>query len=133
MPTTLNYTGQLVVEECHCGIKHAIPAQLQQQARDHGKTVYCPLGHSWVYTDTTDKKLRRERERREAAERRAQASRDLLRHEERSHAATRGHLTRSKRRAAAGTCPCCNRTFEQLSRHMKNQHPEFVAAAALTV
>lgn len=129
MPTTLNYAGTLVVEECHCGIKHAIPSQLQAQARDHGKTVYCPLGHAWVYTETTDKQIARERAARESADRRAQATRDLLHAEERSHAATRGHLTRSKRRASAGTCPCCNRTFEQLARHMKSQHPAFVEAA----
>lgn len=31
----------------------------------------------------------------------------------------------------AGVCPCCNRTFSQLSRHMQSKHPDvpFVPAA----
>lgn len=62
----------------------------------------------------------------------AVASRELLRHEERSHSTTRGHLTRERKkkeqletRAANGVCPCCHRTFKQLARHMKTKHPDF--------
>jgi hypothetical protein len=126
---TLSYTGTLVVEECHCGIKHAIPSQLQQQARDTGKTVYCPLGHSWIYTETMQQKLDRERAERQKAELRERATRDLLRAEERSHRTTRGHVTRQKRRAAAGVCACCHRTFKDVERHMRSQHPDYVKAA----
>ena len=50
---TLSYSAQLVIERCWCGIRHAIPAELQQQARDHGETVYCPLGHRWEYDEPT--------------------------------------------------------------------------------
>lgn len=24
-----------------------------------------------------------------------------------------------------GVCPCCNRSFKDVHRHMKSQHPEF--------
>lgn len=41
------------------------------------------------------------------------------------HAAARGQVTRLKRRAANGVCPCCTRTFADLKRHMANQHPDF--------
>lgn len=34
-----------------------------------------------------------------------------------------------RNRAAAGVCPCCNRTFEQLGRHMTTKHPEYVKEA----
>jgi hypothetical protein len=27
-----------------------------------------------------------------------------------------------------GVCPCCKRTFENLARHMKGQHPTFAGA-----
>jgi hypothetical protein len=33
-------------------------------------------------------------------------------------------LRRIQKRTAAGVCPCCNRTFQQLARHMKTRHPE---------
>jgi hypothetical protein len=121
----LVYTETLVTVTCWCGINCAIPRDLEAVARRKGQIVYCPLGHQWAYTDTTVKELERERQRREAAERQAQATRDLLHAEERAHAATRGHLTRQRRRARAGVCPCCNRTFQQLARHMASQHPGF--------
>jgi len=130
----LTYTETLTVVTCTCGINYAIPQTLETQLLDHRasdpgptKSVYCPLGHSWHYTGKSEATVQRERA--EAAERRAKASRDLLAHEERSHAATRGHLTRTKKRVAHGVCPCCNRTFQQLSRHMANKHPEYVAEA----
>ena len=49
----------------------------------------------------------------------------LLDTEERSHAATRGHLTRAKKqvhRAEHGVCPHCNRSFQNLARHMQTKH-----------
>jgi chemotaxis response regulator CheB len=46
----------------------------------------------------------------------------------REHSATRAQLTKTKKRVANGVCPCCNRTFKQLARHMKAKHPEFVGA-----
>lgn len=115
-----------VVTCASCRMVYAIPASLVSSARAYpgnkpnGWTLCCPLGHEWHYTGpSVTEKLAEER-------RRLQATRDLLEHEQRSHAATRGHLTRQKRRAAAGTCPCCDRTFQQLARHMESKHPDFV-------
>lgn len=34
---------------------------------------------------------------------------------------------RLRKRASAGVCPCCNRTFSQLARHMQTKHPTFIA------
>jgi hypothetical protein len=130
---TLTYRGTLVTTTCWCGIPHAIPQELydyvDQQHRDGRKQtgIYCPLGHSWIFDGESETdRLRRELERRARAH---EATRDLLEHEQRSHAATRGHLTRTKRRVAAGVCPCCQRTFKQLERHMKAKHPGYVASA----
>jgi hypothetical protein len=127
VPETLTYTGTLVVVQCWCGIRHAIPSGLHRQARDKGHGVYCPLGHSWVFSKTRAEELEEDlaRERR-----RCKAERDLREHEERSHAATRGHLTRTKRRVAAGVCPCCGRTFQQLARHMAAKHPGYASASS---
>jgi hypothetical protein len=38
--------------------------------------------------------------------------------------AQKAATTRARRRSAAGTCPCCGRTFQQLVRHEKAKHPE---------
>lgn len=112
-----------------CRLVYAIPESLASSARAYpggspnGWHLFCPMGHGWSYVGKSiAEQLREER-------RRVEATRDLLAQEERSHNATKGHLTRQKRRAAAGVCPCCNRTFQQLARHMKGQHPDFVERA----
>ena len=115
---SLTYTGKLEIVSCTCGIVFGIPDALERQAQDHGKSVTCPLGHSWHYTESLEQKLERE-------QRAHRATRDLLHAEERSHVATRGHLTRTKKRVAAGVCPCCGRTFQQLARHMRAKHPDY--------
>jgi hypothetical protein len=128
----MEYTETLTVCHCWCGIALAIPANLYRNAHEDGRSVYCPLGHTFGWSETWKARYEREQANRKAAEQRAQASRELLRAEERSHQATRGHLTRAKRRSAAGTCPCCQRTFQQLARHMRSQHPDYVEEQRLT-
>jgi len=125
---TLEYTGTLVITSCWCGIELAIPESLHDEAHRKQKSVYCPLGHTFVYLNTTEKRLREAEDRLERERRRVQATRDLLAHEERSHAATRGHLTRAKRKAHAGVCPVpgCRRHFADLERHMGSKHPGLV-------
>ena len=39
--------------------------------------------------------------------------------------ATKGVVTKIRRRVANGVCPCCKRHFVNLKRHMSGQHPEF--------
>lgn len=46
---------------------------------------------------------------------------------ERRLAAQRGVTTRLKNRVANGVCPCCNRTFANLQRHMSTKHKGFIA------
>lgn len=121
----ITLTETLQVTSCWCGVNLAIPDSLYREAHDSGHAVYCPLGHTFVYGNTWKKRAEEEEEKRRRAEQRARASRELLEAEERSHAATRGHLTRTKKRVANGVCPCCNRSFVNLRRHMDCKHPEY--------
>ena len=126
--TTMTYTGTLVVTSCPvCGVMHAIPEGLNQQAKRHGKSVYCPLGHSWVYTKTVEQDLAEAKRDAEYYRGRLDAERTQRRFTERQLRATKGVVTRTKKRIAAGVCPCCHRTFQQLARHMAGQHPEYAA------
>lgn len=118
MSATMTYTETLVVTHCWCGIALAIPSNLHRIAHESKHDVYCPLGHVFTFGDTFEERLKRERQRHEA-------TRDLLAAEERSHSATRGHLTRTKRRVAAGVCPCCHRHFANVQRHMVTKHPDY--------
>lgn len=96
-------------------------------------TFYCPAGHKNFYPvgESETDKLRRERDRLKQEQawyadrlRDEQANRQLA---ERRTAAAKGQVTKLKKRAAAGVCPCCNRTFTDLARHMAGQHPGFVS------
>lgn len=122
----LTHTTTLVTTSCWCGVALAIPRSLYDEAQDSGHQVYCPIGHIFVFGNSYKKKLEREKEARLEAERRAKATRDLLTAEERSHSATRGHLTRTKKRIGNGVCPCCNRSFTNLARHMDSKHPDYI-------
>ncbi len=124
----------LVVTNCWCGITHAIPRSLDEQARMKrgagARAVYCPLGHEWHYLGKTEaerlqEQLEDERRRsgRLAAER-DQAQAAVTVHKRRA-TRFRNDRERLKTRAAAAVCPCCNRHFKQLAAHLKAKHPDF--------
>lgn len=108
-----------------CGIQFGMPEQLQTVRLVDGQSFYCPLGHSQFYVPG---KTRLELATKRAQElERALANRDEdLRAERASHSATKGQLTKTTKRVAGGVCPCCNRSFVQLARHMAGQHPDYV-------
>lgn len=119
--------ANLTVLECGvCGCLHGIPAaweRMAEKAGHHEYDWYCPQGHKIGYGGSSD--LEKARKRAEEAERRVQAERDLRQDTERRLIAQRGETTKARKRAAAAVCPCCNRTFQQLARHMKTKHPDY--------
>jgi len=48
---------------------------------------------------------------------------------ERRRRAEKAAKTRIKNRVSNGVCPCCNRTFANLARHMANKHPDYAAGS----
>lgn len=131
MTTTMTYTGTLVITSCHCGIRLAIPDTLYIKAQaDASVHIYCPIGHTFVYRKN---EAERQRERAEAAEQRSgrilaeldqeRARTQAARNQTRAY---KGALTKTKKRAVAGVCPApgCKRSFQNVARHVKSQHPE---------
>lgn len=117
---------RLTVVECTCGLMYAIPESLHNQldAKRERRSVYCPLGHQWHYVGKSDAEKVRELQDRLAAER---AQHDQERATLKAQATrAKNAKARLEKRAAAGVCPCCNRTFQQLARHMKTKHPDYV-------
>lgn len=102
----------------------AFPLTLREKAlADHSRLFYCPNGHELRYLGKTEsQKLREQLERERERSGRISADRDQI---EASLRATKGVVTKLQKRASAGVCPCCNRTFSQLARHMKSKHPDF--------
>ena len=106
-----------------CGIWFAMPDWYVEERKRDRKGFNCPNGCSRIFTgQTREQKLKSEVAR---LKDRVVEERQRKQDAKRSLSATKGVVTRMKNRAAAGLCPCCNRTFQNLARHMKNQHPEY--------
>lgn len=123
--SVMNVTAQLVTEECFkCGVMFAIPTDLRNYLlADHSREFFCPNGHGQVYGGKTEAEKQRERAERLALQ---LANRDEdLRCARAQVAATKGQVTKLKKRVANGVCPCCNRSFANLGRHMAGQHPDY--------
>lgn len=116
----------LVTETCcKCGTVFAMEQSLNKDRHKTGDSFYCPNGHSMIYRDTAAEKIKKMEKALEAERSNAQWWRKEAEAKARSLAATKGVLTRTKNRIHNGVCPCCNRSFENLERHMKNQHPNY--------
>lgn len=111
-----------------CGIEFYVPQTWVENRRDKGECggkFHCPNGHSRFWKESTLDKIRRERDR--LKQTLAQKDDEILA-ERRRTAAARGIATKLQKRAAAGVCPCCNRSFENMARHMATKHPDFKTA-----
>lgn len=131
---TFTVHTELVTETCcQCGMLYAMTREFykdRQERRRGDCTFYCPRGHPQYYTGESEaQKLRRERDRLLQNEAYLQdqlkVARNKADHERNRANGYKGHATRITKRAKAGVCPCCNRTFKQLAAHMASQHPTF--------
>lgn len=128
----ISFTVVLTDINCgQCGGTYAINERFRKQREVYGDGWHCPYCQcSWGYfTNSENARLKKEIEdekkrtqaalarANEAAVRAAQATADA--------AAADRKLKRHLKRTVAGVCPCCNRTFQQLQRHMKTKHPDF--------
>lgn len=101
-----------------CGAHFGMTQLAQRRFRENGRTFYCINGHPLAFGPSDADKLRdqltREKHRTEQAEAEAKTLRRAV--------------TKLKKRVSGGVCPCCNRTFENLARHMKGKHPTYAKA-----
>lgn len=123
----VQFTKVITIETeicCNCGIAFGIPSDFRSQLlNDPEHWFYCPNGHKQHYSESKEVRLRREAENKsrqlenalqQERDRREKSELDLLK------------AQRKLKRVSKGVCPCCNRTFEDLQRHMKTKHPEIV-------
>lgn len=111
-----------------CSVQFALPLRMYQGFEEKPETFYCPKGCRLILGEPDWKKeLRRARQDATWYKERAAANHELAEKRKRAHAATKGQLTKTKKRVANGVCPCCNRTVKQLAAHMAEKHPGYVA------
>jgi DNA repair exonuclease SbcCD ATPase subunit len=111
-------------ECCNCGVVFWITAYMQECRLKDAASFYCPNGHAQSYGKSEADKVREqlakvERERNQLKQNEARYEQELE--------ATRKEAARLRKRAAAGVCPCCNRSFIHLRRHMASRHAGYVA------
>lgn len=118
-----------------CGMTFGVPVRWVAERRDDHEQWYCPNGHPRVFNGKSDaEKLRDELARlkheKDQTEARLVTSRSYASSLEKSVSTIKGQLTKVKNRVAKGVCPCCNRSFANLHRHMTTEHPDFTTPAA---
>jgi hypothetical protein len=120
-----------------CKSEIALPQELHDAAKRSPRiSFWCPYGHEQHFCEgeTEEQKLRRERDRlqQRLAEKDDEIAwqRKSREETERKLTATRGVVTKIKNRVGHGVCPCCNRTFENLARHMNSKHRGYAAEPA---
>lgn len=132
MNAKLNVNFEFHVSHCSCGGTYAITEKYRALKQEQGGGWHCPYCYlSWGYfgagaADELKKQLAEEirlknRALADANELRAEAGR-----QEAAASLARAEAARLKNRAAHGVCPCCTRTFTNLSQHMQSKHPELV-------
>lgn len=103
-----------------CGVPFAVPGKLRQELIKSQETFYCPSGHSQCYAgETAEQRFRRVLEEKEKTISRQAIEKIQLEGQVNT-------LNRKLKRVHNGTCPCCNRSFTNLQKHMKTKHPELV-------
>jgi hypothetical protein len=131
---SISVTQTLVMTTCtECGILMAIPLEFDARLRSTHRNFYCLNGHPQHYAGKTEIENLREKCKRLEDDRDWWS--DQFESEREAHATTEARRraekaakTKMKNRIAKGVCPCCNRHFENLQRHIESEHPDYVKA-----
>lgn len=118
------------VGQCsECGSIIVLSERKYSDAKEKGVRFYCENGHHQVFVTNENQKLRQQLEMKERQIKGITESRDWyerrLKTEQKTSAAFKGQITKIKNRVGNGVCPCCNRTFQNLQRHMTCKHPDY--------
>ena len=107
-----------------CGVWFCMSETAYTTKQREGGFFYCPNGHCRGWNEGTKKRdeLRLERDR---LKQRLSQRDDEIKAAKKSNSSLKGQITRIKNRTKNGVCPCCNRHFENLQRHMQGQHPDW--------
>lgn len=124
-------TVDMIHLECgKCGLLFSMTETFYKKRKKDHESFYCPAGHSRYWPQKSNEEILREQLKRselecKQAEKSLKEERGYSKELKRSRSALKGTLTKTKKRISAGVCICCNRTFQNVARHMKSQHPDF--------
>jgi hypothetical protein len=118
-----------------CGGVYAINERYRANRHEEGKSWNCPYCQCcWGYAEGENDKLKKEVAAKQARidqlNAAVAAKQAEIATKEKQAERQRREAARLRKRAKCGVCPCCNRSFQALSRHMKSKHPDYAAAPA---
>jgi hypothetical protein len=133
---------QLHVINCACGGVYAITEGHREQCQRQGTIWHCPYCQTgWGFHQSEADRLRKELANAEQEKERLKKDAEYWQqkrkvamaeaeHFRKSRDGMKGALASQRKRIAKGVCPCCNRHFSNLHRHMQTEHPDFSGANA---
>ena len=111
--------------ESGCGVSIYMSDQQYLDYRSRGNSFHCLNGHSQYFTNSDKRKIKNAERRAARLEAQLDQERAHSEHLERRRRAEKAAKTRLKNRVSKGVCPCCNRHFANLAKHMESQHPGY--------
>lgn len=132
--TRVTCSSSLTVVNCHgCGGTYAMSSFFLDARREDGVGWNCPYCRAaTAYCDNETDRLKKElaKQKNSTAYQREEKERYLQQRNtlERSRNGMKGVLIREQKKLARvrrGVCPCCNRHFKNVQRHMDSQHPNY--------
>jgi hypothetical protein len=124
---TIQYNEVVTMETiaCYCcGVRFAISADHRRSLVKSSEWFYCPNGHKQHYSEDNSETKRRQQAEQLLKERQEELWRQQARSLELEQELKK--VTKKLKRVSKGVCPCCNRTFVDLQRHMATKHPETI-------
>jgi|SRR5579864_3701645 len=124
----------LVDKHCPtCFVHYAAPQAMFDKRLEEGGHWYCPNGHEIVFRDTALSKAKAEAEKlrleRDRLKQNEAWYEEAIATERKEKQALKSQLKKVHARVGHGVCPCCNRSFANLQRHMAGKHPDYSQAA----
>lgn len=112
-----------------CGVHFGVPYGFMEWRRHDGKQYWCCNGHALSFHETEAQKLEKQliKTRNELQAQVNEATHGRL-VAEKAAATERRKLRAIQKRVAAGVCPCCTRSFENLQKHMRTKHKNYALA-----
>jgi len=104
-----------------CGVAFSMPESVYKDRHQNGDTFYCPNGHPRVFREPDVERLKKQLD---AATRTNTELAERVREAQALATKAAGERDRLLKRSRAGVCPCCNRSFTNLRRHMATKHKE---------
>ena len=106
-----------------CGGVYAINSRYHEQKREQGGFWNCPYCRcGWGFGESDNDRLKKQLKNTQKQLEWAQQDVKNAENRERGQKAAK---TRIKNRIAKGVCPCCNRSFANLQKHMQTKHPDY--------